>query len=134
MGFMSASAPSSRPTDIAAVRKRYAPPVLREYGSVKALTTGGGTEPNEGNMMMAASGPSQRELKENIVRVGTHPLGIGLYLFDYREEHRDAWGHGRQFGVMVDEVEKVMPEAVGLHESGVKMVDYARLGIRRTVH
>jgi hypothetical protein len=72
--------------------------------------------------------------KENIVRIGDHPLGIGLYLFDYRPEFRDEWGHGRQFGVMADEVETVKPEAVSVHENGFKVVDYALLGIVPTRH
>lgn len=67
--------------------------------------------------------------KINIVRIGKHPLGIGLYLFDYKPEYRDLYGHGRQFGVMADEVETVMPEAVSIHPNGYKMVNYALLGI-----
>ena len=62
---------------------------------------------------------SDRRLKSNIERIGTHPLGIGVYeynIFDRRER-----------GVMADEVETVMPEAVVLHPSGYKMVDYGML-------
>jgi hypothetical protein len=62
---------------------------------------------------------SDRRLKSNIVRVGTHPLGIGIY--DY-----DIFGE-RQRGVMADEVERVLPQAVLTHSSGFKMVDYGRL-------
>ncbi len=79
-------------------------------------------------------GASDRVLKQNIVPVGIHPYGIGLYLFDYKPEYRDAWGYGRQFGVIADEVEKVMPEAVSVHPDGYKMVDYAMLGIDRNLH
>ena len=42
--------------------------------------------------------------KNNVVRIGTHPLGLGLYLFDYKPEYQDRCGQGRQFGVMADEV------------------------------
>lgn len=77
---------------------------------------------------------SERRVKENIVRIGDHPLGFGLYLFDYRKEHRALWGHGRQFGVMIDEVEIVVPEAVGMHPDGYKRVDYAMLGISRRIN
>ena len=80
---------------------------------------------------------SDRAVKENIVRVGTHPLGIGLYLFDYKPEYRETVGFGRQFGVMADEVEAVLPQAVVMHPDGYKMVDYALLGIDfpdQTVH
>jgi hypothetical protein len=48
---------------------------------------------------------SDRRLKSNIVRVGTHPLGIGVYEYD-------IFGR-RERGVMADEVKTVMPEAVG---------------------
>ena len=43
-------------------------------------------------------------------RIGHHPNGFGLYLFDYKVEFQGAWGRGRQFGVMADEVESVMPD------------------------
>jgi len=76
--------------------------------------------------------PSDRLTKESIVRIGRHPLGIGLYLFDYKPEFRDLHGHGRQFGVMADEVEAVMPCAVSVHPHGYKVVDYAMLGVRRS--
>jgi hypothetical protein len=74
---------------------------------------------------------SERQVKENIVRVGDHPLGFGLYLFDYRPEYREQWGHGRQFGVIIDEVETVVPEAVSVFPDGFKRVDYQMLGIHR---
>jgi hypothetical protein len=78
---------------------------------------------------MAASGPaglsgfftgtSDRRLKSNIVRVGTHPLGIGIYEYDLEGK--------RQRGVMADEVEKVLPEAVVMRPDGYKMVNYGML-------
>jgi hypothetical protein len=63
--------------------------------------------------------------------VGEHPAGFGIFLFDYKAEYRDAFGHGRQFGVMADEVEGIVPEAVMVAEDGYRRVDYARLGITR---
>ena len=80
---------------------------------------------------------SDRNAKQNIVRIGTHPLGIGLYLFDYKPEFEPVAGYGRQFGVMADEVEAVLPQAVVMHPDGYKRVDYALLGIDfpgQTVH
>ena len=62
---------------------------------------------------------SDRRLKSNIERVGTHPLGIGVYEYD-------IFGK-RQRGVMADEVETIMPEAVIEHPSGYKMVNYGAL-------
>jgi uncharacterized protein YoxC len=63
---------------------------------------------------------SDRRLKTNIKRIGTHPLGIGIYEFDY------VWGE-HATGVMADEVKTVMPEAVTRHPSGYDMVDYGKL-------
>jgi len=70
----------------------------------------------------AAAMMSDRRLKRNIKRIGTHALGIGLYTWEY------LWGE-KSSGVMADEVEKVRPEAVLLHPSGFKMVDYSMLGV-----
>ena len=110
-------------------KARYSSPVLRTYGSVNALTMGmGGTIVDF--MGIAMAGMSDRRAKERIVRVGAHPLGFGLYLFDYKPPFRDAWGSGRRFGVMADEVEQVVPEAVHVHPDGYRVVDYAILGIR----
>lgn len=73
-----------------------------------------------GNLGLAAfTAFSDRRLKSNIVRTGTHPLGIGLYEYDIFGE--------RQRGVMADEVEAVLPSAVSTHPSGFKMVDYSQL-------
>lgn len=58
-------------------------------------------------------------------------MGFGLYLFDFKEQYKDAFGRARQFGVMADEVEAVMPEAVMLRADGFKAVYYEMLGIGR---
>ncbi len=63
---------------------------------------------------------SDRRLKTNVRRVGTHALGIGLYTYDY------IWGEAGS-GVMADEVEQVKPEAISYHPSGFKMVNYGML-------
>jgi len=51
-------------------------------------------------------------------------------LFDYKPEFAD-FGVGRQFGVMADEVERFVPEAVTIGAHGYRSVNYARLGITR---
>lgn len=102
--------------------------MLKIYGSVADLTAGGGGTVSDGIMTTMMS---DRRVKENIVEVGRHPLGIGLYLFDYKEEFHGICGAGRQFGVMADEVEAVVPEAVSAHAAGFKQVNYALLGINR---
>lgn len=62
---------------------------------------------------------SDRRLKFNIERVGTHPLGIGWYRYeiDGRQEE----------GVMADEVQQVKPSAVLAHPSGYLQVNYGAL-------
>jgi len=85
-------------------------------------------------MMSTRRKPSERRVKENIIRIGAHPFGFGLYLYDYGPEHRAQWGYGRQFGVMIDEVEIVMPEAVSMHPDGYKRVDYTMLGISQRIN
>jgi hypothetical protein len=116
-------------------RQQYRSPILKRYGQVGYLTRANGspgTEANCGNAINTAGtrNCSDRRAKENIVRIGTHPLGIGVYLFDYKDAYRTLWGEGRQFGVIADEVETVMPVAVSVHPDGYKMVDYGMLGIR----
>lgn len=109
-------------------KKAYRSPVLTVYGSVKEMT-GAISGPNTGdaNNMMVNSDPA---LKENIVRIGEHSVGFGLYLFDYKPEF-SAFGEGRQFGVMADEVERIVPEAVSIGSHGYRTVDYGMLGITR---
>ncbi len=113
----------------------YSTPVLTRYGTVSKLTmSNSGSNTDGNNMNPGNKGASDRELKQNVVFISTHPLGIGLYLFDYKPGYREQWGHGRQFGVMADEVEQVMPEAVSVHPDGYKMVNYAMLEISRNLH
>ena len=108
-------------------RKAYARPELTVFGSVRNLT--GGSLGNVGDAGVMNMQQSDRRCKENIQRVGTHPAGFGLYLFDYKAEFQGEGGPDRQFGVMADEVEAVMPSAVARDASGYARVDYARLGI-----
>lgn len=114
------------------VKRPYAQPTLSDFGRMHLSTQGSDGRGQDGGGEMTMM--SDRRTKERIVRIGDHPLGIGLYLFDYRPEFRDGRGHGRQFGVMADEVETVMPDAVTILANGHRAVDYAKLGIRRIRH
>jgi hypothetical protein len=68
-----------------------------------------------------APGLSDRRLKENVERIGTLPVsGLPVYEFNYIGQS------GRVVGVMADEAEAVMPEAVG-NISGFRTVDYGML-------
>ncbi len=62
---------------------------------------------------------SDRRLKSNIRRIGTHPLGVGLYEYD-------IFGR-RERGLMADEVQTVRPDAVVTLPNGYMGVDYGRL-------
>ena len=62
---------------------------------------------------------SDIRLKSNIVKVGEHPKGFGIYEYDI-----DGY---RERGVLAQEVEKIMPEAVMEHPDGYKMVNYGAL-------
>ncbi len=114
-------------------KQMYKSPTLRRLGEVRHLTQGpNGSGTESANTKYPAG--SDRRIKEYIMPVDVHPFGFSLYLFDYKPEYRDTWGHGRQFGVMADEVERVMPEAVSVHLDGYKMVNYAMLGISRNLN
>ncbi len=117
-------------TDDATPRKRYATPTLVKYGQVTALTqaqTSGSSEGSQGSGVMK---PSDRAVKQDLVRIGSHPLGFGLYLFRYKPEFADAYGHTRQMGVMADEVAAIAPQAIKAGPAGHAVVDYGMLGIR----
>jgi hypothetical protein len=120
----------TQPTDTnRSSKKAYRAPTLTVYGSVKELT-GNKSGPNSGDAMSMMNSESDRSLKENIVRVGEHPAGFGLYLFDYKAQF-SSFGTGRQFGVIADEVEEIVPEAVSIGSHGYRTVNYALLGITR---
>ncbi len=70
----------------------------------------------------SAAAASERRLKTNIEKVGTFDDGLNVYDFDY------VWGGPRQRGVMVDEVEKLRPWALGpITSEGYRTVDYSKL-------
>lgn len=101
------------------------------YGGSNGTTTSTSSIPKQNNTgqvlgslgSMALMGLmfSDRRLKRNVLRIGTHMLGIGWYVWDWLTG-------GRGEGVMAHEVEYVMPAAVVVHPSGFKMVNYAMLG------
>ena len=116
------------------LKKAYSSPSLKWYGAIHLCTQGTITANGDAGNSMMAPPASDRMVKENIVKVGTHPFGIGLYLFDYNTDFVELRGLGRQFGVMADEVETVIPEAVSVHPNGYKQVNYSMLGITRSIH
>ncbi|WP_296906604.1 tail fiber domain-containing protein [Polaromonas sp.] len=120
-------------------KKKYKPPGLVCYGCVSVLTQNGtnGSSENSTSTGKAFMATCDMRLKQDIVFVENHPLGFGLYLFDYKPEFSELYGSGRQFGVMAQEVETVMPDAVVTYGDGFKRVNYAMLGVSlspRRVH
>ena len=122
-------------------RKSYITPQLVGYGSVAVLTKASVSGINElGPTPTSPSCPngpgfttpcipsSDIRCKVNVLRMGTHTSGIGLYLYDYTPEYAVRMGHGKFFGVMAQEVLEVNPSAVVLDESGYYAVDYRALG------
>ena len=79
-----------------------------------------------GAAMLGAAAISDERLKSNIERVGTHPLGIGIYEYDIG----DGDAERREIGVMAQELLEVMPEAVMLMPSGYYAVYYEMIGGR----
>ena len=108
-------------------RVPYRKPTLVVYGSLARLTLGAGGSGGDKNMQMIVS---DRRAKTDIVRVGSHRLGIGVYLFAYRAELRARFGDGPRLGLMADEVRAVLPEAVTLGDDGYLRVDYGVIARR----
>ena len=69
---------------------------------------------------VAAAAMSDITSKVLIERIGTHPKGFGLWLFRY------VGDSAPRFGVIAQEVAKVVPDAVS-DMNGVLLVDYSKL-------
>lgn len=103
----------------------YSGAASNQYGaSMDAYNAGQATT----NALIGAAGSagsaammfSDRRVKADVRRIGTHPIGVGLYSYRYIGER------GRRVGVMAQEVRRVAPHLVASHR-GVLMVDYAAL-------
>lgn len=62
---------------------------------------------------------SDRRLKSNITRIGTHPIGVGIYEYTMMGMP--------QRGVIAQELQKVRPDLVKRHANGYLMVNYGGL-------
>lgn len=91
-----------------------------QMGAVNAANAQRGQTMNTlGNIATAAFMFSDRRLKSNIRRVGTHAIGVGIY--DYTMMGVE------QRGVIAQEVQKVRPDLVKRHASGFLTVNYGAL-------
>lgn len=94
---------------------------MDSYNAKQAQQQGmmGGLAGLAGTAMQAGMMFSDVRLKSDIVRVGTHPLGVGIYDYTmFGERHR---------GVLAHEVRAVAPHLVTEDASGYLMVNYAGL-------
>lgn len=67
---------------------------------------------------------SDERLKKNIKRIGTHPVGVGIYEYD----RIDTGAH--ETGVLAQELEKVRPDLVDpTSPTGMKRVHYGTLNM-----
>ena len=92
-----------------------------------ATTTQQGSLLNQllGAGQIAASAFSDRRLKTDIAWIDNLPNGLGVYRYRY---HWDGADEPERIGVMADEVERIMPEALGPVVNGYATVDYSKLG------
>jgi hypothetical protein len=97
-----------------------------------ALTVTGGVgvggAMNVGGDIVAFSS-SDRRLKENILPI-SNPLqkinSIGGYSFEWNKEKQDIY-NGKDYGVIAQEIEEILPELVDTRENGYKAVKYDKL-------
>jgi len=95
--FVNTPQPGVNGTDVAGITNNAYQQKMQGYQSNMSGLLGLGTA--MGGWMF-----SDRRLKSNVSRVGTHRLGVGIYEYDI--------GCSRQRGVMADEIAQVMPQAV----------------------
>jgi len=66
-------------------------------------------------------------VNQTSTQVGSLDNGSPLYTFEDKPQFRDECGHGFRIGVMAQDVEKVIPDAVSVHANGDKMVEYGKV-------
>ena len=103
----------------------YRSPKLEILGNLRTATRGTGGMGADGALGMTMM--SDRRAKEEILEIGRHPLGLGIYRFRYKAPYAELYGAGRRVGVMADEVAGKYPDAVFRHADGYLRVDYSRL-------
>ncbi len=89
-------------------------------GTATTSTPKGGVGQIVGAGLTAASMLSDRRAKENLRKVGKTFDGQFVYEFNY------AGSPKKQMGLIADEVQQHHPDAVGMHPSGMQMVDYGK--------
>lgn len=121
------------------LRKGYRQPQLIAYGAVAVLTKSAASGTSETGPVGSPAcvngpgkstpcvSPSDIRCKHNVVLMGTHASGFGLYMYNYLPEFTDRMGDGKFFGVMAQEVLLHNPSAVVLEAGGYYAVNYSAL-------
>ena len=76
-----------------------------------------------------AGSQSDKRLKTNIKQVGKLDNGIKLYTWKWTDEAKKIVNNQPEYGVIADEVQEIMPEAVTRGPDGYLRVDYAAVGV-----
>lgn len=100
-------------------------------GLAGTIAGAGSTSTSRGGLLEAIGGAAQgvgavmaasdMRLKENIVKIGEEPDGLGIYTYNY------IWDDEPQVGVMAQEVAELRPHALGPVIEGFMTVDYGKL-------
>jgi len=72
---------------------------------------------------------SDKRLKTNIKQVGQLDNGIKLYTWKWTAEAKKIVNNQPEYGVIADEVQHIMPEAVSRGSDGYLQVDYSVVGV-----
>lgn len=91
---------------------------------------------NAAGTILGAVLGSDIQLKNDIKRVGTNAQGLGLYTWNWNKEAQkldiDVAQTPSGYGVIAQEVQRVLPEAVLVHEdTGYLMVDYSQINLAK---
>ena len=67
---------------------------------------------------------SDARLKKNIKKVGKLPNGLGVYIWEWKDIAKAVDGAKMTIGVIAQEVQKIMPEAIVVDKTGYLKVNY----------
>lgn len=91
---------------------------LGAFSTIAGLLGGGGSANANNNPFGSPANPSDIRFKKNISFIGRTAKGIPIYEFNYK------WDNEIHVGVLAQQVEAIIPEAVVTNEQGFKFVHY----------
>ena len=101
-------------------------------GTGSQVVPGGASPISQIAGLVGAAAPffsSDKRLKNKIKLVGRLANGIKLYKWEWTEKGKEIVGNQVEFGVIAQEVEKIMPEAVMRGSDGYLRVNYSMLEV-----